>query len=71
MNFDKVVKLLDTVKANTTIDWTQKETVRARIKVMVKRILRKYGYPPDMQLKATETILDKAKLLGERKWHYG
>jgi type I restriction enzyme R subunit len=51
------------VRANTSIDWTLKETVRARIRVLVKRILRKHGYPPDKQEKATQTVLEQAEML--------
>lgn len=51
------VVLTETIRNNTTIDWTIKENVRAKMKVAVKRILRKFGYPPDMQLLATETVL--------------
>ena len=46
-----------------TIDWTEREAVRAKIRVAVKRILRKHGYPPDKQAKATQTVLQQAKLL--------
>jgi type I restriction enzyme R subunit len=56
-------ELVKTVRANTTIDWTLRENVRAHLRVLVKRILRKYGYPPDMQAKATETVLEQAALL--------
>ncbi len=56
-------ELVRTVKQNVTIDWTVKETVRAKLCVMVRRILRKYGYPPDKQEKATETVLRQAELL--------
>lgn len=56
-------ELVETVKKNTTIDWTVKESVQAKLRVMVKRILRKYGYPPDKQAKATELVLEQAKLL--------
>jgi type I restriction enzyme R subunit len=56
-------ELVDTVQRNVTIDWTIKETVRAKLRVMVKRILRKYGYPPDKQEKATQTVLEQAELL--------
>jgi type I restriction enzyme R subunit len=55
------------VRNNVTIDWTVKETVRAKLRVMVKRILRKYGYPPDKQEKATQTVLEQAELLA-RDW---
>ncbi|HWR51813.1 MAG TPA: type I restriction enzyme endonuclease domain-containing protein [Bryobacteraceae bacterium] len=44
-------------------DWTIKESVRAKIRVMVKRILRKYGYPPDKQERATQTVLEQAEVL--------
>jgi type I restriction enzyme, R subunit len=56
-------ELVDTVHKNTTIDWTVKESVRAKLRTMVKRILRKYGYPPDKQEKATQTVLEQAELL--------
>jgi type I restriction enzyme R subunit len=56
-------ELVRTVRQNVTIDWTVKETVRARLRVMVRRILRKHGYPPDKQEKATETVLKQAELL--------
>jgi len=56
-------ELVDTVHKNTTIDWTEKESVKAKLRIMVRRILRKYGYPPDKQEKATETVLEQAKLL--------
>jgi len=56
-------ELVDTVRKNVTIDWTLKESVQAKLRVMVKRILKKYGYPPDKQKKATETVLEQATLL--------
>ncbi|KPQ40920.1 MAG: type I restriction-modification system restriction subunit [Candidatus Methanoperedens nitroreducens] len=56
-------ELVDTVRNNVTIDWTLKESVQAKLRVMVKRILKKYGYPPDKQKKATETVLEQAKLI--------
>ncbi len=56
-------ELVASVRANTTIDWTIKESVRAKLRVLVKRILRKYGYPPDKQEKATQTVLEQAELL--------
>ena len=58
-------ELLTTVRKNATIDWSVKENVRARMRVMVKRILRKHGYPPDMQDKATLTVLEQAELMAE------
>jgi type I restriction enzyme R subunit len=56
-------ELVDTVKKNTSIDWTAREKVQARMRVAIKKILRKHGYPPDMELKATETVIEQAKLL--------
>jgi type I restriction enzyme R subunit len=56
-------ELVRTVRANVTIDWTLRESVRAQLRVLVKRILRKYGYPPDKQEKATQTVLEQAALL--------
>jgi type I restriction enzyme R subunit len=56
-------ELVDTVRKNVTIDWTVRESVRAQLRVIVKRILRKYGYPPDKQEQATQTVLQQAELL--------
>jgi type I restriction enzyme R subunit len=56
-------ELVRTVRANVTIDWTLRENIRAQLRVLIKRILRKYGYPPDKQEKATETVLEQAALL--------
>ena len=58
-------ELVQAVKNSTTIDWTVKEGVRAKIRVTVKRILRKYGYPPDLEEKATQTVLEQAEILSE------
>jgi type I restriction enzyme R subunit len=58
-------ELVATVRKNVTIDWTIRENVRAHLRVLVKRILRKYGYPPDKQEKATETVLEQAALLSQ------
>jgi type I restriction enzyme R subunit len=57
------VELTNTIQQNASIDWNIKESVRAKLKVAVKRLLRKYGYPPDMQLLATETVLKQAEML--------
>ena len=57
------VVLTETIRKNSTIDWTIKTTVRAKMKVAVKRMLRKFGYPPDMQALATETVLKQAELI--------
>ncbi|HEX3323034.1 MAG TPA: type I restriction endonuclease subunit R [Terriglobales bacterium] len=56
-------ELVNTVRRNTTIDWTVRENIRANLRVLVKRILRKYGYPPDKQEKATLTVLEQAEAL--------
>ena len=56
-------ELVKTIRANVSLDWTAKESVRAKLRVMVKRILRKCGYPPDKQEKATQTVLQQAELL--------
>ena len=58
-------ELVETVRRNTTIDWTVRENVRANLRVLVKRILRKYGYPPDKQEKATDTVLEQAEAFSE------
>jgi type I restriction enzyme R subunit len=56
-------ELVQAVKNNITIDWSFRESVRANLRVIIKRILRKFGYPPDMQQRATETVLEQAQLL--------
>jgi type I restriction enzyme R subunit len=56
-------ELVDTIRNNLTIDWTLRESVQAKLRVIIKRILRKYGYPPDKQKKATETVLEQAALI--------
>jgi type I restriction enzyme R subunit len=56
-------ELVETVRNNVTIDWTLRENVRAQLRVLVKRILRRHGYPPDKQEKATVTVLEQAALL--------
>jgi type I restriction enzyme R subunit len=57
------VVLTERVRSNASIDWTIKESVKAKLKVIVKRTLRHFGYPPDMELLATETVLKQAELL--------
>jgi len=57
------VVLTESIRKNATIDWTIKDSVKAKLKVAVKRLLRKYGYPPDMQMLATETVLKQAELI--------
>jgi type I restriction enzyme R subunit len=56
-------ELITQVKKSVSIDWTLRESARARIRVMVKRILSKYGYPPDLQEEAVKTVLAQAELL--------
>jgi len=67
MQHDKLrelaVVLTERVRQNASIDWTIKESVRAKLKVIIKRTLRQYGYPPDMQKLATETVLKQAELI--------
>ncbi len=58
-------ELVAAVRRNVTIDWTLRENVRAHLRVIVKRILRKYGYPPEKQEKATETVLAQAEVLSQ------
>ncbi len=60
-------ELVRTIRSNITIDWTVRENVRARLRTLVKRILRRYGYPPDKQEKATQTVLEQAEVLS-RAW---
>ncbi len=57
------VELVKQVRRNVTIDWTVKQTAQAKMRVLVKRILRQYGYPPDLQEEATKTVLEQAELL--------
>lgn len=56
-------ELVQAVRNNVTIDWTVRENIRANLRVIVKRILRRYGYPPDKQEKATQTVLEQAEIL--------
>ena len=58
-------ELVEAVQRNVTIDWTLRETVRAQIRVLVRRILRRYGYPPDKQEHATKTVLEQAEVSSE------
>jgi type I restriction enzyme R subunit len=58
-------ELTEQVHANVTIDWTVRENVRAQLRVLVKRILRKHGYPPDKQERATQLVLEQAEVLSE------
>lgn len=57
------VVLTETIRKNASIDWEIKENVRAKMRVAIKRLLRRYGYPPDMQLLATETVIKQAEMI--------
>lgn len=59
------LELVDAIRRNATIDWTVKDSVRARMRTMVKRILRTHGYPPDKQDTATHTVLAQAELIAK------
>ena len=59
-------ELVETVRKNATIDWTVKESARAKLRTMVRRILRKYGYPPDLQDAAVQTVLQQAEVFSAR-----
>jgi len=64
----KIAKeLVQAVRRSVTVDWAQRENARAKIRVMVKRILRRFGYPPDKQERATELVLEQAEVLC-REW---
>ena len=56
---------MEAVRNNVAIDWAVRENVRARMRNAVRRVLRKHGYPPDKQAKATQTVLEQAELLSE------
>ncbi len=58
-------ELVRTVRNNVNIDWTLKDSLQAKLRIYVKRVLRKYGYPPDKEKKATETVLEQARLIGK------
>ena len=60
-------ELTDTIKKNVSIDWKLRDSVRAKLRIMVKKLLKKYGYPPDMQAVATDLVLEQAELLSD-KW---
>ena len=58
-------ELTENLKKNITVDWAQRESVRATLRLMVKRVLRKYKYPPDLADAAVELVLEQAESLGE------
>jgi SOS-response transcriptional repressor LexA len=57
-------ELVDTVRRNVTIDWTERANVQAKLRSLVKRVLRRHNYPPDKQEQATRTVLEQAELFG-------
>ena len=59
-------ELLNSLKSNASVDWQHRESARARMRILVKRILRKYGYPPDLQDAAMQTVLQQAEVLSAR-----
>jgi len=64
-------ELLVSLRENVAVDWAHRESARARLRVLVKRILRKYGYPPDLQDAAVQTVLQQAEVLSAswQRWH--
>ena len=58
-------EITDKVRANATIDWAIRESARAKLMVIVRRTLNKWGYPPDKQAKAIETVLKQAELMAD------
>lgn len=58
-------EVLERLKATVTVDWQHRETARAQLRVVVRRILRKYGYPPDLQDEAVKTVLMQAEALAD------
>ena len=59
------LELTQMIRSSVTIDWTQRESVQAEIRLKVKKILRKYGYPPDKEKKATDTVLQQAEQIAK------
>ncbi len=57
------VALTTSVKQNTSIDWQQKQSARAKLRIAIKRLLKKYGYPPDMQKLAIDNVISQAELM--------
>ena len=58
-------QLTENLRQNLSVDWSERESVRAKLRLMVKRILRKYKYPPDLQDAAVELVLQQAQVMGE------
>ena len=59
-------ELLNSLRSNASVDWQHRESARARMRILVKRILPKHGYPPDLQDAAVQTVLQQAEVLSER-----
>lgn len=59
------LELTEMIRNSVTIDWTKRESVQAGIRLKVKKILRKYGYPPDKEKQATETVLQQAEVIAK------
>ena len=62
---DLALVLADSIRKNTTIDWTKKESIRAKLRVIIKRTLRKYGYPPKFQKGVVEQILKQSEMMAD------
>ena len=58
-------ELTENLRQNLSVDWSERESVRAKLRLMVKRILRKYKYPPDLQEEAVDLVLRQAQVVGE------
>ena len=58
--------IVDVIRKNATVDWNRRDDVRAKLRLTVRKILMRYGYPPDMELKATETVIEQAKLMADQ-----
>ena len=58
-------ELTENLRQNLSVDWSERESVRAKLRLMVKRILRKYKYPPDLQEEAGDLVLRQAQVVGE------
>lgn len=63
----QAIALVNRIRQNASIDWNMKESVTATMKAMVKRLLRQYGYPPDMEALAIELVLEQAKVLTDHE----
>jgi type I restriction enzyme R subunit len=64
------VELTETIRNSTTIDWSSREDIKANIRVQVKRLLRKYDYPPDKQKEAIETVMEQAELMCDNQGEF-